>query len=269
MSDINIRDRYLKKKKELFENYFGFLNDQQKEAVFCVNGPLLILAGAGSGKTTVLVHRLSYLLRYGNAYHDDTVPAGVDESFLSRMDEALNMPREELGKFLTHFASDVPRPYEVMAITFTNKAASEIRTRIRSIFGEESGVDKALWNGTFHSVCLRILRRFVTSTPYQPYFSICDTDDQKKTIKKCMESLGIDEKRISVREVIYEISRAKDKLILPDQYLEENARDFKYSEIGRIYKAYQKELLTSNLLDFDDIILQTVLLLKNNEEVRT
>ena len=129
---------YLRLKRELFDQYYSFLNDMQKQAVYAVNGPLLILAGAGSGKTTVLVNRIVHMIRYGNGAEDTYVPGNVDSFLLEEMRQAKNLSREELGTFLTRFAARPPKAWSVLAITFTNKAANEIKSRLASAFGEGS-----------------------------------------------------------------------------------------------------------------------------------
>ncbi len=260
--------RYLACKRKLFDTYFSNLNDKQREAVYQVNGPLLILAGAGSGKTTVLVNRLAYLVRYGNAYHDQTIPQNVN-TLLPEMEAALSYNKEELGKFLTRFAVAAPPAWTVMAITFTNKAAREIKERINGIFGEESKEAAEIMTGTFHSICVRILRQYGSQIGFDRSFTICDTDDVKKQVSLCMKQLNIDDKVLPVKTVMTAISHAKDKLIGPTEYAMQAGNDFKYKQIAAIYELYQSKLRSQNLLDFDDIIMQTVRLLTECEDVRT
>lgn len=267
MPDNPISARFTACKRKLFDTYFSKLNDKQREAVYQVNGPLLILAGAGSGKTTVLVNRLAYLIRYGNAYHDPVVPQNAAE-LLPEMEKALTLDHDTLGEFLTRFAVDAPPAWTVMAITFTNKAAREIKERITSIFGEGSAEAAEIMTGTFHSICVRILRQYGSQIGFDRSFTICDTDDVKKQITLCMKQLNIDDKNLPVKTVMNAISHAKDKLIGPTEYAMQAGQDFKYKQIAAIYELYQSKLRSQNLLDFDDIIMQTVRLLTECEDVR-
>jgi len=269
MTATEIRTLYTETKRSLFDTYFGNLNPKQREAVYQVNGPLLILAGAGSGKTTVLVNRLAYIIRYGNAYHTDLVPTDVSESMIAEMKSAAELPREELGEYLTRFAVNPPPAWQVMAITFTNKAAKEIKTRIEKIFGENSTEAAEIRSGTFHSICVQILRRYGEQIGYDRNFTICDTDDSKKQIQLCMKQLNIDDKQLPVKSVQNAISRAKDKLIGPIEYAEKAGNDAKFKQIAQVYQLYTEKLKNQNLLDFDDIIMQTVRLLTECEDVRT
>jgi len=159
MTEYNLKSTYLAKKRELFDRYFEKLNERQREAVYTVNGPVLILAGAGSGKTTVLVNRLAYLIKYGDAYRSELVPLDLSEATISNMEAALELPHDELGEYLERFAVNPPKPWQVMAITFTNKAAREIKSRIQTIFGEDSDEAAEIKSGTFHSICVQILRQ--------------------------------------------------------------------------------------------------------------
>ncbi|MBE6542693.1 MAG: ATP-dependent DNA helicase PcrA, partial [Ruminococcaceae bacterium] len=268
MTELNLRQTYLTTKRALFDKYYEKLNIKQREAVYTVNGPLLILAGAGSGKTTVLVNRLAYLIRYGDAYRSELVPTGVSEAMISEMNEAMKLEHDELGEYLTRFAINPPQPWQVMAITFTNKAAREIKTRIASIFGEDSAEVAEIKTGTFHSICVQILRRYGEHIGYDRNFTICDTDDSKKQIQLCMKQLNIDDKILPVKTVQNAISRAKDKLIGPEEFTAEVGIDAKKKQIAQIYELYDEKLKSQNLLDFDDIIMQTVRLLTESEEIR-
>lgn len=253
-------------KRELFDLYYSRLNDMQRKCIYAVDGPTLILAGAGSGKTTVLVNRIVHIIRYGDAYNSEFIPDGVSDS---DMEAAKSLSHDELGLFLDKFAYNTPRPWEVMAITFTNKAAKEIKTRLSDAFGEGSEQAYDIWAGTFHSICMRLIRRYGDAMGYSRDAGICDTDDAKKLITDCMKKLNIDTKQLPVKSVMSTISRAKDQLMSASDFSAEAGNDFKLKQIARIYEMYSARLLEANILDFDDIIMQTVFMLKYNAEIRT
>ena len=259
------KERILRAKRALFDKYYSFLNPEQRRAVFTINGPVLILAGAGSGKTTVLVNRVSYLLKFGNAYFDSNIPEFFTEDAIEDLENAINSPRDIIEKYLELFINDVPNPWGVLAITFTNKAANEIKERLIKTIGNDAG---SIWAGTFHAICMRILRVHYELVGYHVGFSVCDTDESKKVISKCLKDLKIDEKKLPIKYVMNEISRAKDKLMTPEDYKEYAQKDAKYVLVAQAYELYQKRLMDSNLLDFDDIIFKTVELLRENDDVR-
>ncbi len=253
MTHAEIRDK-------IIEKDFSRMNGMQLKAVTAALGPVLILAGAGSGKTTVLVNRIAYLVKYGNAYKNSDVP------FLNDIDIAA------AGDFLdgkTDYIDGAPfsvnpaKPWEILAITFTNKAANELKERISLKLGEQSA---DVWAGTFHSVCGKILRRHATKIGYTSHFTIYDTDDQKKVIKEIMKSDGIEEKMFPVKSVLSAISRAKDKLITPEEMLEQNA-SYRDNMIAKIYKKYTVRMLNNDAMDFDDMINNTVKLFRENPDV--
>ena len=258
--------KYLNAKRALFDKVYGArLNPEQSRAVFTVNGPLLVLAGAGSGKTTVLVNRIVYLIKYGNAYLSDYVPDGLTPEAAEILEDAIEMSADEIEEILPQFADGAPAPWSVLAITFTNKAAGEIKDRLAKAFGDDSAAS-SIWTGTFHSVCLRILRRFGDRLGYREGFSIYDTDDKKRLITQCMKELNIDEKRLAPKAVANSISMAKDELKTPDDI--EISRDPRIKDIIEIYRLYQKKLMDYNALDFDDLIMKTVQLLQSDGQVR-
>ena len=264
---MNIDQIYLSLKKELFEKYYASLNQKQREAVFSVNGPLLILAGAGSGKTTVLVKRVVYIIKYGNAYYDTTVPDFVDEKYISEMEFALSSSDiSHTEDMLQDFACEPCKPYRMLAITFTNKAANEIKNRLSDAL-EDDDAAKDIWAGTFHSVCMRILRANCEFIGYKKEFTIYDADDSKKAISAAMKRCNIDEKQMPIKSVITAISRAKDRLLSPEAYALEVASDFKLRKIARIYAEYQNSMINSNAMDFDDIIMNTVKLLRQQPDI--
>ena len=263
----NLHDRYLKAKRELFNKAYSELNEMQRQSVFSVDGPLLILAGAGSGKTTVLVKRIAFIIKYGNAYASNYVPFDISDREVEQLENALNLTKEEIIPLLDRFAQSPCAPWRMLAITFTNKAAGEIKSRINTQLGD-SDIANEIWSGTFHSICLRILRVHGDKIGYSTGFSIYDQDDSKKAITTCMKDLDIDTKMLPVKSVQNTISRAKDKMITPDMFYSEVGNDYRLKQIGRIYEAYQNKLRASNALDFDDIIMQTVILLRKFPEVR-
>ena len=187
--------RYLAAKRRMFEKYYeADLNPRQREAVCAERGPVLVLAGAGSGKTTVLVRRIVHLIRFGDAYSTSALPEDLNEGLVVGMEMcAESATREELSELLCAFTHEPCPPWGMLAITFTNKAAAEIRARLDAAFSDPS-VSADIWAGTFHSVSLRILRSHTAEAGYQSGFSIYDTDDQKRVISEVMKSLEIDEK---------------------------------------------------------------------------
>ena len=242
-------------KKRALSKYFDNLNDMQREAVFTVNGPVLILAGAGSGKTTVLVNRVANMVYFGNAYFDNTRYAGVtpeDERFLSDYADGLNGDSERLRSIV---ASNCVNPWNILAITFTNKAAGELKARLERMLGDKaSGIVAA----TFHSACSRILRREIEHLGYSSNFTIYDTDDSVRVIKGCLNDLNIWDKMFPPKTILSEISHAKEAQVGPEEYMKLSASDDRRQTVAKVYAAYQSRLGDANALDFDDIILLTV-----------
>ena len=237
----------------------------QCAAVFQAEGPLLVLAGAGSGKTTVLVNRICFLIKYGNAYFSENIPDSLCDEAVVALENAINYDVAEIETILPEFIVDAAPPWQVLAFTFTNKAAREIKERLLLTFQDE-GIANDIWAGTFHSICLRLLRKFSDNLGYESGFSIYDTDDQKRLVSQCMKELDINEKTLKVKTVCEQISRAKEQLKTADEF--ELARDPRSKEIQRIYALYEKKLCEYNAMDFDDIIMNTVMLLKHDEVVR-
>lgn len=261
-----LKERYIKAKQALFDKvYSRRLNSEQCRAVFTSRGPLLVLAGAGSGKTTVLVNRIAYIIKYGNAYFSDAIPQELSEEQVSALESAISLDASEIEQILPEFIYEPCAPWQLLAITFTNKAAGEIKERLSRAFDDDS-VNESIWAGTFHSVCMRILRKYGERLGYKSGFSIYDTDDKKRMLSSCMKDLLIDEKRLSVKSVANEISMSKDRLIPPSDY--EVTNDPRTKDISNVYSLYQKKLMEHNAVDFDDIIMKTVELLQSDDEVR-
>ena len=199
------------------------LNDKQYEAVINTEGPCLVIAGAGSGKTKVLTHKIAYIIGEQKAY-----------------------------------------PWDILAITFTNKAANEMKERIAGLIGEQA---KDIWMGTFHSICVKILRRFIDRIGFDTSFIIFDTTDQRTLVKGCLKDLNIDDKLFTDRSVLSEISNAKNEMLEPEQYRAKANGDFRKEKIADVYELYQKRLKENNAIDFDDIINYTIKILLENEDI--
>ena len=254
-------EKFLDLRKQLVKKDFGNMNDRQFEAVTTTEGPLLVLAGAGSGKTTVLVNRIANLVKYGNAYNSDFVPYYTEDD-LKIAEDYLDDKTKELPMGV--FSVNAPRPYQILAITFTNKAANELKERIIAKLGEETD---NIWAGTFHSICGKILRINAERIGFTSHFTVYDSDDQKRLIKAIMKDFGIEEKMFPPKSVLSAISSAKDSLITPAEFTETAGNDFRRQTIAKLYAEYQKRLKSADAMDFDDMICYTVKLLRENDDV--
>ncbi len=253
--------RYIAARKAVVRADFAGLNDRQIEAVMATEGPLLILAGAGSGKTTVLINRIANLLKYGRAGDSDVVPVGADEHTL-RLLERGDSAAQQLA------ALEPVAPWRILAITFTNKAAGELKERLERMLGEEAN---DIWACTFHSACVRILRRDAEKLGFSTAFSIYDTADCQSLMKRILKDMDLEEKSFPPRAILAEISRAKDSCITPEEYMQQarGSSDVRRAKVGQVYQEYMRRLFAANAMDFDDLIAFTVKLLKEDEECRS
>ena len=250
-----MREEIVRMRKKIIEREFAHLNEKQREAVLTVKGAVLVLAGAGSGKTTVLVNRIAHILRWGEAYESDKLYNEYTPEEVQQIQYASEGKTEISDELVEKLAVSKPYPWRILAITFTNKAANELKERICKTTGI---IGNDVWAMTFHSACVRILRRYGERLGYDKNFTIYDTDDQKRVIRECMKALNIDEKLLTVKEVLPEISHAKDNIVSPERLLKRAGNDIRLGSIAKIYKEYQKRLLATSAMDFDDIIYNTV-----------
>ena len=250
MADNN----FISAKQAALKKYFSRMNDMQQEAVFAVNGPVLVLAGAGSGKTTVIVNRIANMIKFGNAFHDETSSGSADD--IAFLKDYADGKTDDIDTLRDITAISPVKPWNILAITFTNKAAGELKERLADMLGEEEALK--INASTFHSACVRILRREITSLGYGSDFTIYDSDDSQRMIKSVMTELDISEKQFAPKAVLSEISHAKDKMITPVEMLSDAGQDYRKKMIAKIYARYQESMRTANALDFDDILTLTV-----------
>lgn len=250
-------------KQQAFRKYFHSLNEQQQQAVFSVNGPVLVLAGAGSGKTTAIISRIVNMIYFGDGYAqaDGYLPEEDAVWLQAYIDGKEPEDVERLREIL---AIAPIRPWNILAITFTNKAAGEMRARLASTLGEE--LASSVHASTFHSACVQILRRSIERLGYGSDFAIYDADDSRKLMKSCLADCNVSEKQFPPRGIVQEISNAKDAMISPEEMWEDAGEDYRKQTVARLYAAYQRHLQESNALDFDDIIYLTVELFRRFPE---
>ena len=261
--------RFIAARRKYIEAQFMNLNAMQREAVMATEGPLLLLAGAGSGKTTVLINRIANLIRFGCGSDSNLVPDTVTEEevqFLEQLQEPIADFDRRRADYLC--AVEPAVPWSIIAITFTNKAANELKDRLCTMLGPEA---QDVWAMTFHSACCRILRRDIERLGYSRSFTIYDTADSERLMKDLIKDMGLDDKTFPAKYVLSVISREKDRLVSAQEYMDraENANDIRTYHIAKAYMHYQTKLKENSALDFDDIIFQTVKLLKEHEDVRT
>ena len=263
-----LEQRFLTARKNYIASQFRNLNDMQRQAVMTTEGPLLLLAGAGSGKTTVLINRIANLIRFGSGSDSKLIPDGIEEEDVSFLAHFPAMPTEAEVRRADRLCAENPAaPWSIIAITFTNKAANELKDRLERMLGEQA---RDIWAMTFHSACCRILRRNAELLGYTRSFTIYDSTDSERVMKEILKDMGLDDKTFPPKLVISRISREKDAMVDPDTALE-NAKadgDLRMTHVAKAYKRYQTRLKEHNAMDFDDIIYQTVRLLQNHEDVR-
>ena len=262
----DITTEYLALRDQYIEARFARLNSVQRQAVFATEGPLLILAGAGSGKTTVLVNRIANLIRFGAAHGSKQLPRPATEEDVKALRSAIMTGTAAPGWLDGMLRQNAVRSWNVMAITFTNKAAGEMKERLRRMLGGEEGDE--VFASTFHSACVRILRRWAEEIGYPRSFTIYDTDDAQRVMKAVYKDLNVDDKFFPIKSAINQMSRWKDQLVSPEEAMRTPARDTKGAIAAKVYAAYEKKLKDAGAFDFDDLIYHTVQLLAEHDEVR-
>ena len=265
----DLERRFIQARHDAIATEYSNLNPCQRQGVLATEGPLLLLAGAGSGKTTVLIHRVANLLRFGRGSDTDEIPIPISEDevqFLEQYAAAPDAAQRPLMEYLC--AVEPARPWEVLAITFPNKAANELKERLGRMLGEEVAAD--VWASTFHSACVRILRRDIDRLGFDRSFTIYDSDDSKRVIKDIIKELELEEKSFPPREVQSIISRAKNDMQTPEDFAEQGKaiNDWRKIRMGKVYSLYNKKLRDANALDFDDLLWHTVRLLETAGDVR-
>ncbi len=260
--------RFVKARKAFIAAQFSNLNEMQRQAVLTTEGALLLLAGAGSGKTTVLINRIANLIRFGSGSDSDLVPDWVTEEdvlFLEGLKAPVSDRDLDRAEYLC--ALDPVAPWNIIAVTFTNKAANELKERLVNMLNPEAS---EVWAMTFHSACCRILRRHAEQLGYSNSFTIYDSTDSERVMKEIIKDMGLDDKTFPAKYVLGIISKEKDKMTTPAQLMAraEISGEYRALPVAKAYAAYQKRLKENNAVDFDDIILLTVRLLQENEEIR-
>ena len=261
-------ERFLAARKRYIASQFSQLNNMQQEAVMTTEGPLLLLAGAGSGKTTVLINRIANIMRFGRASDSNEIPDTVDEEDVAFLESLGDEPSEhDRWRADSLCAVEPALPWSIIAITFTNKAANELKERLSVLLGPEA---QDIWAMTFHSACCRILRRDIERMGYTRSFTIYDTTDSERIMKDIIKDMGLDDKTFPAKYVLAAISKEKDRMVSAEEMLDraERSGDIRALHVARAYEKYQTRLKDNNALDFDDIIYVTVQLLLQNEDLR-
>ena len=260
--------RFCRARRAVIGLDFPTLNPEQRRAALATEGPLLLLAGAGSGKTTVLIHRVANLMKYGRGSDSDEVPGWVTEDDLAFLEAYAAHPLPDGKPEAERLSKLEPAmPWSIIAITFTNKAAGELKERLERMLGPTAN---DVWASTFHSACVKILRRDIEKLGFDRSFTIYDSADSERVVKDVLKDQRIDDKAFPARSVLSAISRAKDSMLSGPEYLAqcEKAGDFRLTKIAKVYVEYERRLREANALDFDDLILDTVRLLRDFEDVR-
>ena len=255
-------NEYLDLKSAALKRCFSRMNPTQLEAVTTVTGPVLVLAGAGSGKTTVIINRIANMVLFGDTANEDTPIPGADT--LARLRDYIEGGSMSLGELRDIIAAYPVKPWQILAITFTNKAAGELKSRLADTLGEEAREVQA---STFHSACVRILRACIEREGYSSDFTIYDSDDSLRVMKSCMKDMNISEKKFNPKSILASISHAKDQMLDPDAYAAEVGTDFWKRETSRLYKEYQSRLKAADAVDFDDLIFLTVRIFERNADI--
>ena len=263
-----MNNRFLAARKRYIAAQFSQLNNMQQEAVLTTEGPLLLLAGAGSGKTTVLINRIANIMRFGRGSDSNEIPDGISEEDVELLETiGEDAPDHDRLRADALAAVEPALPWNIIAITFTNKAANELKERLSVLLGPEA---QDIWAMTFHSACCRILRREIERMGYTRSFTIYDTSDSERIMKDIIKDMGLDDKTFPAKYVLAAICKEKDRMVCPEEMLDraERSGDIRALHVARAYEKYQTRLKENNALDFDDIIYVTVQLLLQNEDLR-
>ena len=266
--DRSYEQRFLTARRDVIARRFLHLNEMQRQAVLTTQGPLLLLAGAGSGKTTVLIHRIANLVRFGSGSDSLEIPDYITEEDTEYLEYYLQNSSDDLRPYAEQLCTLNPAaPWSIIAITFTNKAANELKERLSMLLGAEAN---DIWAMTFHSACCRILRKDIDRLGYQSSFTIYDSSDSERVMKDVLKDMNLDEKSFPPRLFLSLISRAKDQMQIPDEFdrIAASSGDYRMEKAAAAYAEYQRRLQDANALDFDDIILLTVRLLQDHEDIR-
>ena len=260
MNTTDFEKRYIAARRAVIEADFARLNPMQRQAVLATEGPLLILAGAGSGKTTVLINRVANLLKYGRASDTDEIPENATEADLAVLEAG---PSPEAQRIAAYGRVE---PWRIIAITFTNKAADELKTRLESMLGPEAN---DIWARTFHSACVRILRRDADRLGYPRDFTIYDTADRLSVMRAILRELDLDDKVYPPKSVLARLDSARDELLSPELFAQRYGAsgDVRLRKTAEIYKLYAQRLFAAGAMDFDDLLYNTVRLFRECPDV--